>query len=143
MPFWSMVAFMVKWVIASIPAFLILTVMSSAAYFAFLSVTRVDLEDTVLSSRREDPKTTQPELYKTGSYEEGFVSHHAGVEVKSSPTNSARKLAHLESGDLIRLLPIRDGIWQKIVVPGERDFHGEILSGWAIAPSLSKGIPAN
>jgi len=32
MPFWSMVVFMVKWVIASIPAFIILTIIGAIAF---------------------------------------------------------------------------------------------------------------
>ena len=38
MPFWSMVTFMVKWVIASIPAFLILVVVGAMVAGLFIGM---------------------------------------------------------------------------------------------------------
>lgn len=39
MPFWSMVVFMIKWVFASIPAMLVLSIIMSVLMFLFAALT--------------------------------------------------------------------------------------------------------
>ncbi|MBM3423708.1 MAG: hypothetical protein FJY09_10775 [Chlorobi bacterium] len=39
MPFWSMVVFMIKWVIASIPAMIVLSIIMSALLFIVAAIT--------------------------------------------------------------------------------------------------------
>jgi hypothetical protein len=81
-PFWSMVFVTVKWAIASISAFVILSVVFGAAWLVFLFITGAGPGANHPPASFETQQSTRPELGKSGPTEQGYVSRHMKVTTR-------------------------------------------------------------
>ena len=81
-PFWSMVFVTLKWAIASISVFVILSVVFGAAWLVFLFITGAGPGANHPPPSFETQQSTRPELDKSGPTEQGSVSRHTEVTTR-------------------------------------------------------------
>lgn len=70
-----------------------------------------------------------------GSPTSGYVASDS-ASVRSAPVADAPERWRLNRGHRVRLLVERDG-WRQIVIPDQRDRHGNVARGWVSAASVA------